>query len=135
ISTLSSTLAGTYQLTITATSGTLTHTTNVTLVVTTTSDFSIVVSPSSQTLSRGSSTSYTVTIGSISGFSGTVSLGDSGLPSKANGTFRPSSIVGSGTSTLKITANKVAPRGTYTLTITGSSGSLSHSANVTLTIQ
>jgi uncharacterized membrane protein len=42
---------------------------------------------------------------------------------------------GSGTSTLTIKVNRPAAPGTYTRTITGTSGSLSHSQNVTLIIQ
>jgi len=136
ISTLSSTTAGNYKLTITGTDGaSLTHTATVTLVVNTPSDFTISATPPSQTVSRASSTSYTVNIGSLAGFSGTVSLSVSGVPKRTSAGFNPSSIAGSGTSILKVSPNPRAPVGTYTLTITGSSGGTSHSATVGLTIQ
>jgi hypothetical protein len=135
VSTLSSTPAGSYPLTITATSGSLTHTATVTLVVTAPSTFTISVTPTSQTVSRGSSTQYAVTISGQGGFSGTVNLSVSGLPQRTNSSFNPSSVVGSGSSTLKVTANKPARIGTYTLTIKGTSGSLVQSANVTLIIK
>src|SRR5262249_38026522 len=134
ISTLSSTPAGSYPLTITATSGSTTHTATVTLVVTTPSTFTISVVPTSQTVNRGSSTQYTVTIIGQGGFSGAVNLSVSGLPQRTSSSFNPSSAVGSGSSTLKVTANKPARTGTYTLTIKGTSGSLVQSANVTLII-
>jgi hypothetical protein len=134
VSTLSSTPAGSYPLTITATSGSLTHTATVTLVVTAPSTFTISVAPTSQTVSRGSSTQYAVTISGQGGFSGTVNLSVSGLPQRTTSSFNPSSVVGSGSSTLKVTANKPARIGTYTLTIKGTSGSLVQSANVTLII-
>jgi hypothetical protein len=134
VSTLSSTPAGSYPLTITATSGSLTHTATVTLVVTAPSTFTISVAPTSQSVSRGSSTQYAVTISGQGGFSGTVNLSVSGLPQRTSSSFNPASVVGSGSSTLKVTANKPAKIGTYTLTIKGTSGSLVQSTNVTLII-
>jgi hypothetical protein len=98
-------------------------------------DFSIAASPASQTVTRGSSTIYAVTVGALNGFTGTVGLSVSGLPSRATATFNPSSITGSGSSTLTITTNRRTPIGTATLTITGASGSLSHSTTVTLVVQ
>jgi hypothetical protein len=136
INTVSSTPAGSYKLTITGTDGAnLTHTTSVTLVVNGPSDFTISATPASQTVSAGSSTSYTVNIAGSAGFSGTVALSVSGLPRKINASFNPSSVVGSGTSTLKISPNPQAPHGTFTVTITGSSGATSHSTTVGLTVQ
>jgi galactose oxidase-like protein/glyoxal oxidase-like protein len=136
INTLSSTTAGSYKLTITGTDGaSLTHTASVTLVVNAPSDFTISATPTSQTVTRGSSTSYAVNIGAVGPFSGTVSFSISGLPRRTSASFSPSSVTGSGSSTLTVTANRKAPVGTYTLTITASSGGLSHSTTVGLTIQ
>jgi len=134
VSTLSSTPAGSYPLTITATSGSLTHTSTATLVVSGAGSFTVSVTPTSQTVSRGSSTQYAVTISAQGGFSGTVNLSLTGLPQRTSSSFNPSSVVGSGSSTLKVTANKPARSGTYTLTIKGTSGSVVQSANVTLII-
>jgi len=134
VSTSSSTPAGSYPLTITATSGSLTHTAAVTLVVTAPGTFTVSVTPTSQTVSRGSSTQYAVTISAQGGFSGTVNLSLSGLPTRTSSSFNPASVVGTGSSTLKVTANKPALVGTYTLTIKGTSGSLVQSATVTLII-
>jgi len=134
VSTLSSTPAGSYPLTITGTSGSLTHTATATLVVSGAGSFTISVTPTSQTVSRGSSTQYAVTISAQGGFSGTVNLSLTGLPQRTSSSFNPSSVVGSGSSTLKVTANKPARSGTYTLTIKGTSGSVVQSANVTLII-
>lgn len=98
-------------------------------------DFSIAASPASQTVTRGSSTTYTVTVGALNGFTGTVSLSVSGLPSRATASFNPSSIAGSGSSTLTITTASKTPAGTKTLTITGTSGALSHATTVSLVVQ
>ena len=132
VTTSASTPTGSYTLTITGTSGSLTHTATVTLVVS--ADFTISVSPASQTVKRGSSTSYTVTIGGT-GFAGTVSFSVSGLPQRTSGSFTPSTLTGTGTSTLTVKTNRPASPGTSTLTITGTSGSLIHSTTATLVIQ
>jgi Domain of unknown function (DUF1929)/Glyoxal oxidase N-terminus/PKD domain len=133
VSTSSTTPPGSYPLTITGTSGSLIHTASVTLVVS--ADFSLSVAPTSASIARGSSTQYTVTIAPGSGFSGAVSFSVSGLPRRTSASFNPSSITASGSSTLTISANRKAPIGTSTLTITGTSGGVSHSQQVTLTIQ
>ncbi len=100
-----------------------------------TPDFSISASPASQSIGAGSSTSYTVTVAPINGFTGTVALSVSGLPTGATGTFSPTSITGgSGTSTLNITTLSSTAVGTYTLTIKGISGTLNHTTTVTLII-
>ncbi len=60
VSTAASTPPGSYPLTITAGNGALSHSMQITLVVS--ADFPISASPASQTVSGGSSTTYTVTI-------------------------------------------------------------------------
>lgn len=128
--------AGTYTLTISGTSGGLTHSTSVVVTVTA-PDFSISASPSSRTVNRGSSTTYTVTIARLNGFQGPVALSVSGLPSGGTmGTFSPNPITYSGTSsTLTVKTASSTPTGTYTLTIPGTSGSLSHKTSVTLQVR
>jgi hypothetical protein len=129
---------GSSTVTITGTSGTLTHTTTVTLTVNSvggTPDFTVSVSPATLAVTRGTSGRYTVTITGSNGFAGAVSLSVSGLGSRVTGSFSPASVTGSGTSTLTVTVNRRATRGSRALTITGTSGSLSHSAGATLTVQ
>jgi hypothetical protein len=135
ISTLSSTVPGSYPLTITASSGSLVHTTMVTLVVTAAPDFSISASPPRRLLNRGSTVNYQVVVGSLNGFSGTVTLSYSGLPSGAKAKFNHQIITGSGTSTFRVAADQSATPGIYTLTISGSSGNVSHSTTVAVKIR
>jgi galactose oxidase-like protein/PKD domain-containing protein len=140
VSTSASTPQGTYPLTITGTAGLITHTVNVTLVVTG-GDFTISITPTSKTVTRGSSTSYTVTIASSSAQqpAGNVSLSVSGVPRTTSATFAPQSVSvtdsNSKSSVLTVAPKKNAARGTYTLTITGTSTGRVHSTTATLVIQ
>ena len=102
---------------------------------TTTPDYSITATPPSQTVTQGAGTSYTVTVTPAGGFTGTVALAVSGLPSGAGASFTPTSIAnGSGSSNLAITTSTSTPTGSYPLTITGTSVPLSHSTTVTLVV-
>jgi hypothetical protein len=132
VTTSGTTPIGTYPLTITGVSGTVTHTANATLIVSPPPDFSVSASPGSQTVGAGGGTSYAVSITPANGFSAAVSLSVSGLPSGANGTFTPNPATGS--STLSISTSAATPAGTSTLTITGVSGSLTHAASATLVV-
>jgi hypothetical protein len=136
VSTSAATPPGSYPLTIRGTSGPITRTVNVTLVVDATSgDFTIAATPASRTIARGGVATYNVTITAGTGFSGTVNLTAGGVPARTTAAFSPASIVNSGTSVLTLdTANNVQKR-TFTVTITGTSGSRVHSVNVTLIVQ
>ena len=139
ISTNRNTATGSYGLALTATSGSLSKTINLTLVVGATSspDFSITASPSSQTVTSGSSTAYTVSISGSGGFTDGVTLSATGLPNGATASFGPNPITGgAGSSTMNVsTTSGTTIDGTYVLTVTGtSSGGLVHSTKVTLVV-
>src|SRR5579859_6208957 len=139
VSTASTTAAGTYTLTITGTSGSLTHSASVSLVVQVTqaADFSLSASPNTVTATAGNAASYTASVSPVNGYTGTVTLSASGLPSGATASFSPASISGgSGSSTLTITTTSATTTGTVTVTITGtdSSAGLTHTATVSLTV-
>jgi hypothetical protein len=141
ITTAGSTPPGTYPITITGTSGSLVHSTSITLVMNSSEDvqdFTINAAPSSQTVVRGIPP-HTRHDSGVDGFAGSLSFSVSGLPAATRSNFSPSSVIGSGTSTLTIItqqqnrANRL-PTGTFPLTIRGTSGSLSHATMVTLFI-
>ncbi|PYQ77363.1 MAG: hypothetical protein DMG04_00635, partial [Acidobacteria bacterium] len=95
-------------------------------------DFTIVASPSAQAASAGSTTNYTITITANGGFSGAVALSVTGLPTGATATFTPASVTGSGTSTMTVNTSPSTPRGTFPLTVTGTSGATVHTTQITL---
>ena len=97
-------------------------------------DYSLGMTPAAQTVSAGGGTTYTVTQTGINGFSGTVNLGVSGLPSGVTGSFNPTSLSGSGSSTLTVSTTTGGSTGTFTSTVTGTSGSLVHTTSSGLTI-
>jgi len=134
-STTISTSPGTFTLTVTGTSGSLSHSANVSLTVNPLPppDFSLSVSPSSQTVTAGNGTTYTATVAPSNGFNGSVSLTVSGVPSGAS-CSAPAISGGSGSSTVSCATASTTPAATYTLTITGASGSLSHSKTVSLQV-
>jgi cardiolipin synthase len=100
-----------------------------------TPSFSLSASPSSLSVQEGNSGSSTVTSAVSGGFSSTVALTASGLPSGVTAAFSPASIAGgAGTSTLTLTASGAAAVGTSTVTITGKGGGLTETATLSLTI-
>jgi uncharacterized membrane protein len=135
VTTSTITPAGTSTLAITGTSGSLVHTTTTGLVVQlpSTADFSLTVSPTSQPVDVGNATTYSVTITPSGGFAAAVSLSTAGLPSGATASFSPNPAGGS--STLTINTSVLTPTGSYTFTITGLSGGLSHSVSATLVVR
>ena len=97
-------------------------------------DFSLSASPSSQTVTQGAGTSYTITVTPTNGFTGTVALSAAGLPAGAAASYSPASVTASGNSTLSITTTTTTLPGTYPVTVTGTSGALSHTASPTLVV-
>ncbi|GAC1658927.1 MAG: hypothetical protein NVS9B1_20000 [Candidatus Dormibacteraceae bacterium] len=134
VTTTNSAATGSFPITINGTSGSLSHSAGVTLVVNPPPDYTIAVSPSSQTVTQGNGTSYTVTVTAVNGFTGAVTFGASGFGAGASGSFSPASVNGSGSSTLTVTTTAGAATGTFTLAISGVSGTLSHSTNATLVV-
>ena len=122
--------AGSYPLTIRGTSGPVSHTATVTLVVN--SDFTIAVVPTSLTVTRGGVATYTIT---VNGNVGTVQLSVTGEPGRSTATFNPTSIVNSGSSTLTVDTQSNVQRRTFTMTIRGTASTGSHTATATLVVQ
>jgi hypothetical protein len=101
-------------------------------------DFDITVQPASRTINPGQSATYTVTVTPIHGFSGTINLtvdSESGFPSGvSSGGFSPSTLPGSGSATLTMNASGSAVPYATSLSVHGTSGSLTHVASSTLVV-
>jgi subtilase family serine protease len=95
--------------------------------------FTLSASPSSVSITQGGAAgTSTITVTDLGGFSGSVSLAASGLPSGVTAAFNPNPT--STTSSLSLTASASATTGTSTVTITGTSGSLVATTTVSLTV-
>jgi hypothetical protein len=112
----------------------------------TTPDFALLNgpdTPSTQTVKRGSGTLFDIQLVSLNGFGDVVTFTVSGVPIKTTSSFQPPTLTGSGDTFFVIQTIKPAhdpggigtPPGTYPLTMTGTSGSLSHSVGVTLIVR
>jgi kumamolisin len=131
----SSVAAGTYPITVTGTSGSIIETTTVNLTVTAAgATFTLTASPTSISAGRNGSASSTITA-TVSGTLGTaITFSGSGQGSGNSVTFSPTSLSASGTTKMTVKVGKKATLGTYTITITGTSGTVSHQVTVTLKV-
>ncbi len=124
---------GTSTVTITGTSGSLRGTATIGLTVTAANGFTIAPSPASLSLLQGGSGTSTFSVTPQGSFNGTVTFSATGLPAGVTATFSPASTAARSTTlTLKAAAN--AALGTSTVTVTGTSGTVSSKAAISLTI-
>jgi len=95
-------------------------------------DFAISAAPSSITFPAGTSATSIINISSIHDFSDTVSL-TAATSSGLTGSFSPNTVtlVPGGSTSSTLTFTSTVP-GTYTVSVIGTSGLLSHSANLTV---
>jgi Thaumatin family len=98
-------------------------------------DFGVTVNPVTSSILAGGSTMFTVSTTAESGFNAPVALSTESLPAGVTASFVPASITGTATSALTLSANASTLAGTYTIPVVGTSGSLSHMSNVSLTVQ
>jgi uncharacterized membrane protein len=140
ISVPSGTAAGKYVITVAGTSGALIHATNI-IVQVIYPDFSISSSPSNLYLVPGASANIAIKVQSLSRFNGTITLVPSmpTLPSVWSSNLAKSSLIvlngGTSSTTLSITVPSNAPTGTYAITITGTSGTLTHPTSVKVIVK
>src|SRR5205809_512442 len=129
-STLSCTFisTGSVTVTVTGTSGSLSHTATVDFTVAGAPDFTITVSPTAVTVVVNSPGTSTIIVSPLNGFTGDFAL----VSDNSACTLSLATVTrGSGTSTLSCTFTAA---GSVTVTVTGTSGSLSHSATVDFTV-
>jgi hypothetical protein len=123
---LSSSTPGSYSVNVTGVSGSLSHSAGVAVTVPASADFTITATSPGPANANQSQTS-TITVTAVNGFTGIVSLTDTPPAGLTCGSITPNSITNSGTATVSCSATLA---GNYTLTMTGTSGSLNHSTTV-----
>src|SRR4029077_4704814 len=140
IASTSSTLPGSYTVRITGTSGGLTHSTTVTVTITSPGDFAISENPTSQSIPSASERQTVITVTSINGFSGNVNLVASPSSTAVACWFTTLTntatvfVPAGGSATQYPTCGAYSPPGSYVVTISGTSGSLSHSVTLPVTV-
>src|SRR6267142_1253289 len=117
-------------VTISASYGGVTQTAS--LTVTAAPNYTLSASPTSLSITQGSGGTATVAVTPLNGFSGSVSLSASGLPSGVTASFGPNPATT--TSTMTLAASSTATTGAVTVTIRGTSGSLTNTTTITLTV-
>ncbi len=131
--------AGSYTVTIRVTSGRLTASTSLHLQVNgAAKTFVIRASPSSLKIARCGSGTSLIIVRSVDGFDSPIRLSVTGLPRGVTARFSRHWIDPRGahrvTSALFITASPKAATGSTTVTVTGTSGSISESAEISLKV-
>ncbi len=134
------TAAGSSTATLTATSGALTHTASVVITVVAAApppqpDFSLGVTPATLTLTAGATGQpVQVTATALNGFTGMVNVALSGLPTGVTSSSGTLSLTPGTPQSVTLSAANSAPAGNASVVLTGTSGSLSHAANLALTV-
>jgi uncharacterized membrane protein len=138
------TRTGSYIVTVTGNSSYRMHSTNITLNVTAppvppTPDFSVMASPATLAIEQGDSTTSTIIVASLAGFNKAVNLSITSAPITGVAlTLNPTQVVlsssGFATSTLKIDVAVNATPNQYDIAISGTSGTLRHSASIELRV-
>ena len=134
--TFSSRTQGTYIVTIAGTSGSLIHTTNVVVTVAApdTPDFTIATSVTSLTITADDPGTATITVVPKYGFDNIVDLTTTASPTGPAVMLSRTSISGSGSATVTTNIGSDTVAGTYTVTILGKSGNLSHKAQIMVVV-
>ena len=122
----------TATVTVAGSSGSLAHTTTVSLTITAAPNFGLTASPSSLSIAQGATGSATISVVPANGFTGAVTFSASGLPNGVTASFSPASSASATTLTLAVSST--ASTGNATITVNGVSGQLTHSAVIGVTI-
>ncbi len=142
ITNVSASAPGTYNLTLEATSGTITRTVPITVTVPPPPDFTISVDPTSLTVPAGGSGTLTLTVTPLNGFTGSINLS---LTDLAGNPVAPDffispigvTVSGSGPQTFTLTlnvANTVLPNTEEVLVLRATSGTITRTALFRVTV-
>jgi subtilase family serine protease len=98
------------------------------------SGFSLSASPNAVSVLQGGTGTSTITSTTSGGFNTAVVLSASGQPSGVTVGFSPTSITGTGISTMTITVGSSVAAGSYPITVKGTAGATTETTTVTLTV-
>ena len=142
VATTSAVEPGSYPVTISGTSSSVTHSYHVILVVEATGDFTIAASQDTLSVNQGETSQVTITVTSTGGFASKTNLKWEWVgttPTGVTPSLSPTSVTptsgGSKTSTLKIETTSSATLGTFQIMVTGTSYPKVHNVNVTVEIK
>jgi hypothetical protein len=124
----------TLSVTLTPTDSTdyATTSTSVLLTVNPLPGFTLISSPATLSVTEGSSATSNIKLNPVGGFAGAVKLAVTGLPSGVTASFSTNPTAS--TSVLTLKAATKSTTGTATVIVTGTSGSLAQSANLSVTV-
>lgn len=126
---------GSYSLTVKGTSGTLTNTATILVMVVSPTSFTLVASPASVTLAPGTSGSSVITMTPGSGFNSTVTLAASGMPAGISAQFSTASVGrGGGNVTMTAKVGSTVAAGTYHIMVTGTGGGVTPLPSAAVTV-
>jgi len=128
---------GDFLITVTATSGASSRSVPVILTVAAAVDFGLSISPPSSSVSQGNQATYTVTAQFSGGFSSSITLNYSNIPTGSNASFDSSTLtVANPSTTFRISTNLSTTTGSRIFTVCGQSISppRSHCATASVTV-
>ena len=136
LTTAATAVAGQYSLSLTASGSGFSQTIAVPLTLVKPCTFALTTAQSALTLTTGIASTATVTSAAVGTFSSAVNFSIAGLPTGVTGTLSKASIAapGSGSVVATFTASASAKQGVYPVTVVGTSGSITQSATIVLTI-
>jgi uncharacterized membrane protein len=135
IATISSTPPGTYQFTITGTSGSMSSSASATLIVQASiGDFALSLTPQTQTVTAGAMTTFTINVQGMDGFSQPVALSASSTDPQISIAFASVNVTPGNSTALTVTVGAGLAPGNYQINVVGSSGQITHTAMATLQV-
>src|SRR5258708_2853154 len=128
---------GSAMVTFTGTSGALSHSATVSATIAAPPpDYTLTLSPASVTIVGGpAGAAVSVMVAAVNSFTGTVAVVITGLPAGVTANPATLSLAPGVAQSTTLTASLNAAAATSTVTFTGTSGSISHSATLALTVQ
>jgi hypothetical protein len=97
-------------------------------------DFSISANPTSLSIVQGGTGTSTIGTATVSGSAQTVSLAATGAPANTTASLSPTSVTSGASSTLTVSVGSSTAPGSYSIAVTGTAASGSHSTTVALTV-